>query len=113
VVELTGRQELHAPLRRLEHYSRQTRIPALLAQICRESRIQDKAQRLAIEGLHLLVLAALLREAEPAPAGPPQWIHHATQLLRDSACENHTMDELSRELGVDPKEISACSSGDT
>ena len=108
VVELTGRQELHAPSRGLERYSRQTRIPALLAQICRESRIQDQAQRLAIEGLLLLVLAALLREAEPAAAGPPQWIDRATQLLRDSACENHTIYELSRELGVDQKEISAC-----
>jgi AraC-like DNA-binding protein len=63
---------------------------------------------LAIEGLLLLVLAALLREAEPAAAGPPRWIHRATQLLRDSACENHTMDQLSRELGVNQKEISRC-----
>lgn len=108
VVELTRRQELHAPSKALERYSRQTRIPALLAQIYRESRIQDQAQRLAVEGLLLLVLAALLREAEPAPVGPPQWIDRATQLLRDSACESHTMDELSRKLGVDQKEISAC-----
>jgi len=52
------------------------------------------------------VQAALLREAEPAPAEPPQWIHRATELLRDSACQ--TMEELSCELCVDQKEISAC-----
>ena len=108
VVEVTGRHELHPPSKGLERFSRQTRIPALLAQIYRESRIQDQAQCLAIEGLLLLVLAALLREAEPAAVGAPHWIDRATQLLRDSACENHTMDELSRELGVDQKEISAC-----
>ena len=108
VVELTRRQELPAHSRGLECYSRHTRIPSLLAQIYRESRIQDQAQRLAIEGLLLLVLAALLREAEPAAAGAPQWIDRAAELLRDSACESHTMDELSRELGVDQKEISAC-----
>lgn len=104
-IELTENENLHPPTGGIEGYSRRTRISSLLTQIYRESRIQDGAQRFAIEGLVLLVLATLLREAEPAGSEPPQWISRATQLLEDSSCENHTMDELSRILGVGQKEI--------
>jgi AraC family transcriptional regulator len=104
-VELTENENLHPPTGGIEGYARRTRISSLLTQIYRESRIQDAAQRFAIEGLVLLVLATLLREAEPAASQPPQWISRATQLLEDSACENRTMDELSRILGVAQKEI--------
>jgi AraC family transcriptional regulator len=106
-VELT---EDHNPRPRrggIERFSRRTRISSLLTQIYRESRIQDSAQRFAVEGLVLLLLATLLREAEPSASQPPQWISRATQLLEECACENHTMDDLSRILGVDQNEISA------
>jgi len=106
-VELTQNQNLHPCAGGIEGFSRRTRISSLLTQIYRESRMQDSAQRFAIEGLVLLVLATLLREAEPSASQPPEWIRRATQLLEDSACENHTMDDLSRILGVDQKEIAA------
>jgi AraC-like DNA-binding protein len=106
-VELTENPDLHPPTGGIEGFSRRTRISSLLTQIYRESRIPDVAQQFAIEGLVLLVLATLLREGEPSASQPPQWISRATQLLEDSACENHTMDEFSRLLGVDQKEIVA------
>lgn len=105
VVELTKNENLRPPAGGIEGYSRRTRISSLLTQIYRESRIQDAAQRFAIEGLVLLVVATLLRETERGASQPPQWMNRATQLLQDSACESHTMEELSRILGVDQKEI--------
>jgi AraC-like DNA-binding protein len=107
-VELRESQNLH-PLRGgIEEYSRRTRISSLLIQLYRESQIQDTAQNLAMEGLVLLILAALLREAEPSAAKPPLWMNCAVELLKDSACENYTMSELSRTLDVDQKEIATC-----
>ncbi len=107
-LELKGNQSLRSPKGGIEGFSRRTRISSLLTQVYRESRIRDGAQRFAIEGLILLVLASLLRETEPPAAHPPQWMSRATQLLRDSSRENRTMDELSRILGVDQREIAAC-----
>jgi AraC family transcriptional regulator len=106
-LELMENRHLHPPTTGIEGFSRRNRISSLLTQIYRESRMQDTAGRFAIEGLALLVVANLLREGEPSPSQPPQWISRAKQLLEDAACENHTMDDLSRILGVNQREIAA------
>lgn len=106
-VEVTDSPHLHSPTGGIEDFSGSTRISSLLTQVYRESRIKDAARRFAIEGLVLLVIATLLREAEPSPSQPPHWIRRATEFLQDTACDNHTMDELSGILGVGQKEIAA------
>jgi len=105
VVELNDCRDLHPPVRETDGYRRRTRISSLLTQIYRESRINDSAQRFAMEGLALLVMAALRREAEPCAAQPPAWMGRARQVLRDTACGTHTIADLSHALGVDGKEI--------
>lgn len=106
-VGVTDSPNLHSPTGGIEDFSGSTRISSLLTQVYRESRIKDAARRFAIEGLVLLVIATLLREAELSPSQPPHWIRRATEFLQDTACDNHTMDELSGILGVGQKEIAA------
>jgi AraC family transcriptional regulator len=105
VVELSDYPNLRPPAKTVDGYSRRTRISSLLAQIYRESRTADAAQHFAVEGLALLVIAALQREAEPSSSQPPGWMSRAKQLLQDSPGKTHTTAELSRLLSVDGKEI--------
>jgi len=75
--------------------------PAFLGmRLYREFRLMDAVSPLAIEGLVLEILAALVRLT--APARLPPWLGRARDLLHDCLQENLGLTEIAAAVGVHP-----------
>jgi AraC family transcriptional regulator len=79
----------------------------IATRIYRELRLADDASALSLHGLGLELLAVLARgSASAGESGRPAWIGRAEELLRASALEKLSLDDLAAEVEVHPTHLS-------
>jgi AraC family transcriptional regulator len=78
----------------------------LAARLHREFSRRDACSPLAIEGIVLEMLAAIGRSGNESERPCPGWMDRIVELLREEFRENHSLDHLAAEAGVDPIRLS-------
>lgn len=79
---------------------------SLAVRLQQEFRHFDSASPLAVEGLVLELLAAVLRSAADHPS-PPAWLLRARDRLRDEFADPPALADLAAEAGVHPGHLAA------
>jgi AraC family transcriptional regulator len=85
--------------------SRGSRIPAILAQLRRELRVQDSGSALAVEGLILQATAELKREKCTISSEPPLSLKRAVQFLTENIGERIDLKQLAAVAGIGPRDL--------
>jgi AraC family transcriptional regulator len=78
------------------------RLAHLTGELHQEMRNDDLAAPLALEGLVLLILAAMLRVRTPRERQVPQWLEAFRAALHERCVQSLRIGDLARELGVHP-----------
>lgn len=78
----------------------------LLCQLFKESKLNDNASELSIQGLLLQTLTEMQQNEEIALKSPPPWVKKASELLHDQYTENISLTQLSQATGVHPVHLS-------
>jgi len=77
-----------------------------MLRIQREIMANDKASELILKGLFLELLGEMTRtKIRRHTPGAPSWLGRALTLLRERALESLSIEEISREVGVDPSHL--------
>jgi AraC-like DNA-binding protein len=77
-----------------------------MLRIQREIVATDTASDLILQGLFLQLLGEMNRSRiVKAPFDAPSWLRRATTLLRERALENVSIEEIAKEVGVDPSHL--------
>jgi AraC family transcriptional regulator len=82
-----------------------SRIPAILGQLHRELRVQDRASAFAVQGLVLQATAELLREKGADPSGQPLWVKQTAEFLDDNVAERLDMKRLTAVAGIGARDL--------
>ena len=81
---------------------RDGRIAQLTEELHHEMSFGDATAPLAIEGLVLQILAAMLRMRTPRESKAPAWLARFRSALHDRCCDAVQIAELAQECGVHP-----------
>jgi AraC family transcriptional regulator len=77
----------------------------LMMRLYREFGAAEQGCELALEGLLLELLAALVRRPAQSERQKPQWLRRVETRLRDEFTEKHSMTGLATEAGVHPAHL--------
>lgn len=78
----------------------------LFYKIFKESKIYDNLSALSIQDLLLQVFAKQINDNRDTQTHKPSWVSKIKELLQDECCENHTLEELVKALGIHPVHLS-------
>ena len=78
----------------------------LLYQIFKESKLNDDASDLSIQGLLLRTLTGLQHSQESMVKGTPSWVKKVSELLQDQYAESISLAQLSQAVGIHPVHLS-------
>lgn len=91
----------------------------LLYKIFRETKIEDTASQLSVQGLLLQTLSVLLRNEQTSLSSKPLWVNKIKEILHDGFSDTLTLNYLSAAVGIHPVHLSRdfpkyfnCSLGD-
>lgn len=78
----------------------------LLYNIFKESKLNDSASDLSIQGLLLQTLTGLQHSQETVLKSPPSWVNKVKELLHDRCTESISLTQLSQAVGIHPIHLS-------
>ena len=81
-------------------------LVTLSLNLYREFRQTDAASALAIEGLSLEILGALLRSTLRPAKGRPRWLERARERVHDDFARSLSVESVAADLGVSPVRLS-------
>lgn len=78
----------------------------LLYKIFKESKLNDNARNLSIQGLLLQTLTGIQHSQENALKDKPSWVNQVGDLLHDQCTESISLTQLAQAVGIHPVHLS-------
>ncbi len=83
-------------------------IPTLAMRIYQESKANDSAARIVVEGLFLELLGQASRSLHRPHLRPPEWLKSARDLCHEHFNDQLQLSQIATTVGVHPTHLARC-----